>query len=1782
MIWPRKNGSGRGSVASEGPAGKESRRDPAAEPSGAGSARWEETETGATSGEPRFPGHLMAMDGSEAVAAMETEASEAAGAYPITPATQMGEYWAAAVARGKTNAFGRRLIFFEPEGEHAAAGVTAGLSMSGLRSANFSASQGIAYMHESLYAAAGKRLTYVLNMACRAMTKQALNIHAGHDDYHAIDDTGFFQLFAKNVQEAADLNLIAHRIAELALNPGVLAQDGFLTSHVIESLRLPGPELVREFLGDPADRIPSPTPAQRLVFGEERRRIPILFDFDYPTMLGTVQNQDAYAQGVAAQRPFYYDHVAELADRAMEEFFRLTGRRYARASGYRLEDAEWVLVGQGSVVGNAEAVADYLRAERGLKVGVLDMTMFRPFPADLVARLLSGKKGVTVLERLDQPLAVDGPILREVRAALSKASENGRALEARARGRGGRWSRDDAGQRGPGVPSGPGLPHRGLPAPGPDELPELYGAGFGFGSRDIQPGDLVAAVENMLPGAHGVRQYYLGIDFLRRGTRHPKLQVWQEKLLEGYPDLGELALSSAGDLDLMPEGSVSVRIHSVGGWGAITMGKNLALTAFELAGLNVKANPKYGSEKKGQPTTFYATLSPEPVRINAELKHVDVALSPDPNVFGNSDPLAGLREGGAFVLQSDREPGAVWSELPAEARRRILRRRIRMYVLDGFRIASEEASDPSLRYRMQGAAFMGAFFAVSSLARRQELDEETLFEGIRDRLAAKFGKLGEQVVDDNFRVIRRGYRELRQVEPDLESEPIAEGAIGRELPLAPMPAVMAAPEAEEGLGDPGRFYEQVCALYAEGEDGIADPFAALSAMPAASSALRDMTAIRFEVPKFVPANCTGCNKCWTQCPDAAIPGLVNTPGQILDAAIRVATREDRPLDRIRQVSRHLAAELHSTLEAVPLEHFGDTLRASYDNLVAKLGWDPERRAELDRDFAAVYEVAAEFPVAVTAPFWQLPESREAGSGGLLSITINPNACKGCNICVDVCPDEALITVRQDDETVEQLRHNWRLWEELPDTDDRYINVVDVDEGIGVLPSLLLKKDVYRSMVGGDGACMGCGEKTAVHLVVSAITAAMQRRVKSFLGELNTLIDGLDAKARDLLSADADVELAALTEDGTVDLELEPEAKETLRRLASSLESIRDLKWRYEEGPGGRGRAALGISNSTGCSSVWGSTYPFNPYPVPWVNHLFQDAPSIGIGLFEGTMRRMADDFVAVRRARLQLDGTYDAPKHEPAFQAFTWENFTDQEFDLCPPMLVVGGDGAMLDIGFQNLSRLMASGKPIRVLVLDTQVYSNTGGQACTSGFLGQVSDMAEFGKAQHGKREERKELGLIALAHRGAYVLQSSQASPAHLLGGVLRGIRKRRPAIFNIHAPCPVEHGLPDDWGPTAAKMAHESRAFPHFIYDPDAGASIADRMDLDDNPDRDRTWPTYDLTYRDPETDEEHTLELPMTIADWAATEGRFRKHFRELPVEGAEGAPDEDDLVPFHEFVELSGEERAGKTAWVHALDDEGRLTRLSVSEEIAELADDRLAFWSQLRELAGLEVPESVRRSLRSELEAEFEARKRELEAEYASKLDDVRTRYPRVLARRLAEGLVRSGDGSRTLAEILSEAESTPNLEPIRLEEAGFGVDGAASGLVEGAAASSAPPAGAATATMAPPSTSAASAGASAEAPASEPEAPAKPEPSDRGLRMEAYIETARCTSCDECTNLNPHMFAYDENKQAYIKDASAGTFKELVQAAERCTAGIIHPGDPLNPDEPDLDKWVARAARFQ
>jgi len=1506
----------------------------------------------------KYPGTRMAMDGNTAVILCERESTDAAGAYPITPSTQMGEYWAENAARGHINVSGRPLIFIEPEGEHAAAAVTAGMAMTGLRATNFSSGQGIAYMHESLYAAVGKRLTYVLNIGARAMTKATLNVHAGHDDYHCIDDTGFFQLFAKDAQSSADLNIISHRIAELSLTPGAIAQDGFLTTHLIESMLAPERELIAEYLGRPDDVIETPTAAQRIIYGDTRRRIPELWDVDNPVMVGLVQNQDSYMQSVAAQRPFFFDHLQELTDRAFQEFHELTGRDYDRVSTYRADDADYLIVGQGSLIPTAQVVADYLRETRDIRVGVVDLVMFRPFPSDKLGPILKGKKGVAVLERLDQPLAVDLPLMREIRATLTKCLENGKD---------------------PKHPTYPELDtYREL-----SDAPALYSGSFGMGSRDLQPEGVIGTVENMLPDGKRKKFFYLSIDFIRDEAVTPKQEMYQQTIEEAYPQVKELALRGSENPNLMPDNAITVRFHSVGGWGAITTGKNLAMTLFDLLGYHIKANPKYGSEKKGQPTTYYLSAAPEPIRVNSEYFYVDVVLSPDPNVFHHTNALAGLKDGGSFIIQSDRPtPEAVWEDIPVPFRKIIIDRKIKLFSVDGFNIARQEATDPELQLRMQGIAFQGAFFAASPVMEQAGLDETKLLDAIRSQLQEKFGGKGARVVEDNMRVVRRGFDEVQAVPPGSLEEAKPSGRVAGSEPEIPL-MVKTLPKSQAPMTDIHRFWEQTGTFYARGmvNDNITDPFIGLGVMPACSSLFRDMTGIRFEHPEWIAENCTACGKCYTVCPDTAIPGLVNEVGQVFDTVVKRLRKHGENVELLpkatRVMERHLRGLLNAAQETDPVEAM---LGQAIETTIAEA--EDADRERLTQEFDLFRKELNGFQFALSRPYYTLPEKDQPGGGGLISITVNPYTCKGCMECVAVCDDDALRPLTQTDESVKTLRDQWDFWLDLPTTPQKYIRVDDIEEGIGALETILLDKANYMSFASGDGACLGCAEKTVMHLFIATIEALMQPRVKKQLARLDDLIARLEKHIQLKLIEEINVGDAGMMDsivkdigDGDVTLagiagRMEsltggkPIDQEWLSRMTRLMSQLKQLRWKYTDGITGRGRSNLGMINSTGCTSVWGSTYPFNPYPFPWTNHLFQDSASMAMGIFEGHMAKMAEGFKAVRMAELELAGSYNAAEHDEFFTYFNWHGFTDDEWELCPPVVAVGGDGAMYDIGFQNLSRLMASGKPVKVLVVDTQVYSNTGGQACTSGFIGQISDMAQYGKAIQGKQEPRKEIGLVGMAHRTTYVMQSTISHPSHMIEGFIRGLKARRPALFNLYTSCQPEHGIGDDMSAQQAKLAVESRAYPLFRYDPDAGKKLDECFDLEGNPAPDADWPTYTLKYEQAGSEKE--MELPMTFADFAITEVRFRKHFRLAPQDTWN-----DDMVPLAEFLDLDDDDREGKYPFIWSVDKKRHLTRLLVAKPIVESCEDRRDFWTMLRSLAGMDKPVISRDQIAGEVRREI-------------------------------------------------------------------------------------------------------------------------------------------------------------------------------------------------------------------
>ena len=496
----------------------------------------------------------------------------------------------------------------------------------------------------------------------------------------------------------------------------------------------------------------------------------------------------------------------------------------------------------------------------------------------------------------------------------------------------------------------------------------------------------------------------------------------------------------------------------------------------------------------------------------------------------------------------------------------------------------------------------------------------------------------------------------------------------------------------------------------------ANELTARSLMPPGSAAGRDFSSLSGMLPDFLPDACTGCMACVNVCPDAALYAVVLPETQLAAAG-----------------AAYFDADPGDADAAAILSRFCET---------SKYGRQAEKRG------------------------------LEAAKFGLF---VDAGKCKGCAECVAVCPQDALRMVNKVADagngrsTVENARRELQFFRSLPPTPDAY-------RSDAVLADLMLGEHAF-GYVGGAGSCAGCGEATAIRMMVAAT--------------------------------------------------------------------------RQVHGP-----ESMGIVAATGCNSVYGATYPFNPYLVPWTNSLFENAPADAMGI----------------RAR--------------------W----DQQGHLDRRLWVIGGDGAMYDIGFGSLSRMVASGADIKVLVLDTQVYSNTGGQASTATFGGQVAKLSAFGKVQHGKPERRKELGRILIGHDEVYVAQVSTAHVNHFYRAVMEANEYPGPAVLIAYTPCMPEHGIPDDGGARSARAAVDSRAFPLFTYDPRRGPTVAERLSLSGNPSVSREW------HRLPNGSE-------YDFVAFAREEGRFAQQF------AADGTP----------------------------------------TPEILATRDDRLANWRTLRELAGIDA-----------------------------------------------------------------------------------------------------------------------------------------------------------------------------------------------------------------------------------
>jgi pyruvate-ferredoxin/flavodoxin oxidoreductase len=287
-----------------------------------------------------------------------------------------------AVVNGQPNIWGDQLQFFEPESEHSSATVCEGFALAGGRVTNFTSGQGLILMKEVLYTISGKRLPVVFHIGARALTSHSLNVHAGHDDVMGVEDVGWGMLFTRNAQGAGDLALIARRAAEETSTPFFNVQDGFLTTHTVENVLLPEVELMERFVGSPQEKLIN------------------FFDPYNPLMTGVVQNQDSYMKGKIAQR-FYTDPILAVLKRAMADYYDLTGREYKVVESYRMEDAEYAIVGMGSLIDTAEATVDWIRTNLGIRVGAVHVTCFRPFPSVEIVEALKNVRAFSVVEPAD-------------------------------------------------------------------------------------------------------------------------------------------------------------------------------------------------------------------------------------------------------------------------------------------------------------------------------------------------------------------------------------------------------------------------------------------------------------------------------------------------------------------------------------------------------------------------------------------------------------------------------------------------------------------------------------------------------------------------------------------------------------------------------------------------------------------------------------------------------------------------------------------------------------------------------------------------------------------------------------------------------------------------------------------------------------------------------------------------------------------------------------------------------------------------------------------------------------------------------------------------------------------------------------------------------------------------------------------------------------------------------------------------------------------------------------
>ena len=1454
-----------------------------------------------------------------------------------------------------------------------------GLAETGQRTAALVSSSDWAHLAQSLNDAASRHVPLVAHAALSSRALAQLDYRLPPAGRLAALARGWLMLCPTTLQEAADAALIAHRIAELALTPVLVWRDGLDAANGWQNLNFPEKELAETYLGQAEAPLVCPTPAQELVFGAQRRRVPRLLDEAQPGLSGAGLNATASEAKAISDLLFFQDHTAGLVDRAFAEFGALTGRCYRRVIASAGKQTQLLVVATGATAQSAEAVL--AAAERGLPrgTGLARILLLAPFPGDQLSPLLLEARRVCVMEAEAGAEMDDPPLARRVRGALHRCLENGA------------------------YPSD-STPHPGFArAPAARALPELRTIAVGLNGLTPGPGEILAGLQAAAQEEAFSRIVVSGTGSARKSLA-PAEEVPQQQLLDAYPRLQNLkpAIQAAGERPANQ--GLSLRVVAAPRQGLFLAAGDLARWFAEQTSGGVRVWPPHWDDERGK-TVSWELAAGDPVHEAASPpQQVSVLLCLHESLL-DSRQLANLRSGGTLLLWLHRKRGTAWSALTPEIHRELSSRKISLHFLDlvalegGLGGGSGNASEtglggdpkrngdneargesnniPPLDNQTSRALLLaGCVLGLDSARKLHGLGGAALLTALRDHWLNTPGRIGHGL-PGALEWLRAGIEQVETLRAGSMGEAAPASAAGlpswlKQWPLGRMP-----------MFDPHQLWARLGRSTLAGglQPLLPHPHLALSRLPASSGLLRDNSPLRLEHPQWLPEHCDGCGVCWMLCPESALFANVCSPRSLLGTALADLEARGNEFDHLPRAVRPLEGQLTRALSALsalqPSNSAGAALQQAITQAIAASPLAGAEKGAYTSEMKALSGLLNELPCGITERFFTEPEQTRAGSGGVLAIALNPQACTGCKACVVLCPQQALRMIPEQEDSPERLRKPWEFWLALPDAEEQHLREAEAlppqegeDQARPGLETQFLRKPAALAFSQGGVRHWPEDARVMLHLFAGMAVTAAKPGIIQLNAQIAERIEALEALLKAQLALEvSDTEglrqsLAAMDEGevtlGDLSQRLaagnQPLDTNRLRRVSGWLAALKQaLAWLGGEDldeaqdPAGAGAqpVLLGLMDDSG---GFAPGYPFNPFSFTCAFYPAAGGQGTVLGVFEGILARRTQLFRLLRQSALELADRYYPALHDEQFSKLSWRDLTLEERAACPPLLVVIRAAAS---GSAGVVELLETGLPIKILCLDDlagkpePAGGRTGAESLAPpggmGFSGGLG----CGGLNHP--------ALLALGMGDPFVWQGGLGNLPQLLLGFQRALRSPRPALLNAFQAVrsATEGGIVA--AVAEAALAWRSRTHPCFIQDPQTGEAPRNRLELDDNPHPEDDWDTGVLPHLDAQGHKTE-VEQPITYADFALGYPEMDSHFKQINPTNSQPEP-----VPLTHYLDLAPAEQEESLPFVTTLGARHRPEQLEVSPAIVQSSRTHRQIWRLLRALAGREreLPEAT-------------------------------------------------------------------------------------------------------------------------------------------------------------------------------------------------------------------------------